>query len=83
MLAGVPEQHIQIFIGRKGNKAIDVYLDELEMSHVIDFSDRLEDSPLAKLLLQELKIAQINDKDPRRYNGGCVRESALRSGIRS
>jgi len=46
---------------------IDVFFDKLEMSHTIDFRDRLElDSPtipLAELLLEKMQIVQINEKD--------------------
>jgi len=46
---------------------IDVFFDKLEMSHTIDFRNRLEmDSPtipLAELLLEKMQIVQINEKD--------------------
>jgi hypothetical protein len=46
---------------------VDVFLDKLEMSHTIDFKDRLElDSPtipLAELLLEKTQILEINEKD--------------------
>jgi hypothetical protein len=67
MLTGTTGRSRQIYNDKDGNKAIDVFLDKLEMSHVIDFSDRLEkDSPtvpLAELLLQKLQIVEINEKD--------------------
>ncbi|HMK83756.1 MAG TPA: hypothetical protein VK503_08565, partial [Candidatus Bathyarchaeia archaeon] len=67
MLTGATGRHRQIFNDKDGNKAIDVFLDKLEMCHVIDYSDRLNlDSPtvpLAELLLQKLQIVQINEKD--------------------
>ena len=67
MLTGSTGRHRQIFNDKDGSKAIDVFLDKLEMSHVIEFSGRLEkDSPtvpLAELLLQKLQIVQINEKD--------------------
>ncbi len=67
MLTGATGRHRQIFNDKEGNKAIDVFLDKLEMCHVIDFKDRLEvDSPtvpLAELLLQKLQIVQTNEKD--------------------
>ena len=67
MLTGATGRHRQIFNDKEGNKAIDVFLDKLEMSHVIEFSDRLEEDsptvPLAELLLQKLQIVQINEKD--------------------
>lgn len=67
MLTGATGRHRQIFNDKEGNKAIDVFLDKLEMCHVIDYSRRLElDSPtvpLAELLLQKLQIVQTNEKD--------------------
>jgi len=67
MLTGATGRHRQIFNDKEGNKAIDVFLDKLEMCHVIDYKDRLEmDSPtvpLAELLLQKLQIVQTNEKD--------------------
>jgi len=45
----------------------DVFMDELKMSHTINFENRLSlDSPtisLADLLLEKMQIAQINEKD--------------------
>lgn len=50
-----------------GRFKIDVFFDKLEMSHTIDFKNRLEmDSPtipLAELLLEKMQIVQINEKD--------------------
>ena len=67
MLTGATGRHRQIFNDKEGNKAIDVFLDKLEMSHVIEFTDRLEQDsptvPLAELLLQKLQIVQVNEKD--------------------
>lgn len=67
MLTGATGMHRQIFNDKGGKKAIDVFLDKLQMSHVIDFTERLEiDSPtvpLAELLLQKLQIVQTNEKD--------------------
>ena len=67
MLTGATGRHRQIFNDKNDNKAIDVFLDKLEMCHVIDFKDRLEvDSPtvpLAELLLQKLQVVQTNEKD--------------------
>jgi hypothetical protein len=67
MMTGATGRHRQIFNDKDGNKAIDVFLDKLEMCHVIDFKGRLEvDSPtvpLAELLLQKLQIVQTNEKD--------------------
>jgi len=67
MLTGATGRHRQIFNDKEGNKAIDVFLDKLEMCHVIDYKDRLEldtpTVPLAELLLQKLQIVQTNEKD--------------------
>jgi hypothetical protein len=67
MLTGATGRQRQIYNDKEGNRAIDVFLDELEMSHVIEFSGRLEEDsptiPLAELLLQKLQIVQINEKD--------------------
>jgi hypothetical protein len=45
----------------------DVFCDKLNMSHVIDFTGRLEQDyptiPLADLLLEKMQIARINEKD--------------------
>ena len=46
---------------------VDVFLDRLEMNHIIDFRDRLEVDyptiPLAELLLEKVQIVHINEKD--------------------
>jgi len=67
MLTGATGRHRQIFNDKEGNKAIDVFLDKLEMCHVIDFKDRLGvDSPtvpLAELFLQKIQVVQTNEKD--------------------
>jgi hypothetical protein len=46
---------------------IDVFLDQFEMSHTLDFSSRLEIEeptlPAADLLLAKLQVAEINRKD--------------------
>lgn len=57
-----------IFVSKKDpNRHIDVFLDELRMSHTIDYRDQLDkDFPtvsLAHLLLQKMQIARINEKD--------------------
>lgn len=45
----------------------DIFIDSLEMNHVIDFRGRLEKDhptiPLAELFLQKSQIVQINEKD--------------------
>lgn len=67
MLTGATGKNRQIFNDKEGNKAIDVFLDKLQMCHVIDYKDRLEldtpTVPLAELLLQKLQIVQTNEKD--------------------
>lgn len=57
-----------IFINKSGgNSHADVFLDKLEMNHVIDFKGRLEiDYPtitLSDLLLEKLQIVHLNEKD--------------------
>jgi len=46
---------------------IDVFFDKVNMCHVIDFSDRLQNDfptlPLADLVLQKLQIVEINERD--------------------
>lgn len=46
---------------------IDVFMDELEMSHTVEFKGRLEldypTIPLADLLLEKMEIVRINEKD--------------------
>ncbi len=46
---------------------VDVFLDKLRMSHIINFKDRLEVDyptiPLAELTLEKLQIAKIMEKD--------------------
>jgi hypothetical protein len=67
MLTGATGKNRQIFNDKEGNKAIDVFLDKLEMCHVIEYKDRLEVDtptvPLAELLLQKLQVVQTNEKD--------------------
>jgi hypothetical protein len=48
MLTGATGRHRQIFNDKEGSKAIDVFLDKLEMSHVIDYRDRLTVDPLCR-----------------------------------
>jgi len=57
-----------IFFDKTGKKPhIDVFLDKLEMNHIIDFRDRLDKDfptiPLAELLLEKMQIVKINEKD--------------------
>lgn len=67
MLSGEKGKHRQIFNDQQGNEAVDVFLDKLEMCHVIDFRGRLEVDaptvPLAELLLQKLQIVEVDEKD--------------------
>jgi len=55
------------FAHRDGGWTIDVVIDELRMSHVIDLRGRLEPGPptldLADLLLTKLQVWEINEKD--------------------
>ena len=57
----------QIYIARQGGRHVDVFLDKLSFSHVIDLTSRLEIDPvtltLADLLLEKMQIAKINEKD--------------------
>lgn len=50
-----------------GSYHLDVFLDEFEMSHKLDFTRRLELQPLtvpaADLLLTKLQVAEVNRKD--------------------
>jgi hypothetical protein len=50
-----------------GQFKVEVFFDKLEMSHTIDFRNRLEIDnptiPLAELLLEKMQIVQINEKD--------------------
>jgi len=57
-----------IFIDKSGVRPhVDVFLDRLDMNHVIDFKGRLEVDyptiPLTELLLEKLQIVHINEKD--------------------
>jgi len=60
-------RHRQTFYDKFGNKAIDLCLGILKMSHVIDFTGRLEKDfptvPLAELALQKLQIVNMREKD--------------------
>ena len=57
----------QMYIEPKGQFHVDVFFDTLEMSHTIDFKNRLEvDRPtisLADLVLEKMQIHHINEKD--------------------
>jgi hypothetical protein len=57
----------QIYIAREGGRHVDVFMDKLSFSHVIDLTHRLEIDPvtltLADLLLEKMQIARINEKD--------------------
>ncbi len=62
----IPQGDRIIFVHSEGMR-IDVFLDRLSMSHVIDFRNRLDvDSPtisLADILLEKIQIVKINEKD--------------------
>ncbi|MGO9644858.1 MAG: hypothetical protein ACLPY5_08945 [Candidatus Bathyarchaeia archaeon] len=57
----------QIYTARQGGRHVDVFMDKLSFSHVIDLTRRLEIDPvtltLADLLLEKMQIAKINEKD--------------------
>jgi hypothetical protein len=57
----------QIYTARQGGRHVDVFMDKLSFSHVIDLTHRLEIDPvtltLADLLLEKMQIAKINEKD--------------------
>ena len=50
-----------------GSYQVDIFLDVFEMSHTLDFGDRIEVEtptlPAAELLLTKLQIAELNQKD--------------------
>jgi len=56
-----------IYHAPDGSFHIDVFLDRFEMSHTLDFSERLEVEepalPAADLLLAKLQVAEVNRKD--------------------
>jgi hypothetical protein len=57
----------KIYRNRTTGRVADVFFDELEMSHTVDFRGRLElDFPtitLTDLLLEKMQIVRINEKD--------------------
>jgi len=57
----------RLIFNSKEGKHIDIFLDQLQMCHVIDFRDKLDlDYPtisLAYLILQKMQIVRINEKD--------------------
>lgn len=56
-----------IYYDNKNKRIVDVFIDKLSMSHVIDYRGRLElDYPtvsVSDLLLQKIQIVKINEKD--------------------
>lgn len=56
-----------IFINEQNGRHLDVFLDELNMCHRIDFKGRLEVDfptiPLAELLLEKMQIVKLGEKD--------------------
>jgi hypothetical protein len=80
----------QFFDDPKNKRHVDVFFDELEMSHTISFKRRLElDYPtitLADLMLEKMQIVKINEKDIkdaivllREHNVGQVDEETVNS----
>jgi hypothetical protein len=57
----------QMYVEPKGQFHVDLFFDKLEMSHTIDFRNRLEvDYPtisLADIVLEKMQIHHINEKD--------------------
>jgi hypothetical protein len=55
------------FVSKDDGWALDVIVDRLDMSHVLDFRDRIERMPVTldvtDLLLSKLQIFEINEKD--------------------
>jgi len=66
MKTTVPMERRDIFKDKEEMK-VDIFLDKLEMCHVIDFKNRLQtDYPtisLADLILEKTQIVKINEKD--------------------
>jgi hypothetical protein len=72
----VPDKTFNALYGRKqlffahggsGGRALDVIVDRLEMSHTLEFKDRIEQLPYtlspADILLSKLQIFELNEKD--------------------
>jgi hypothetical protein len=71
----VPDKTFNALYGRKqlyfahgeSGRALDVIVDKLEMSHTLEFKDRIERLPYTlgpvDLLLSKLQIFELNDKD--------------------
>jgi hypothetical protein len=72
----VPDKTFNALYGRKqlffahggsGGRALDVIVDRLEMSHTLEFKDRIEQLPHTlspvDILLSKLQIFELNDKD--------------------
>jgi arylsulfatase A-like enzyme len=55
------------FTTADGKTSVDVIMDQLNMCHVLDFSDRIDRMPytldVADLLLSKLQIVELNEKD--------------------
>jgi hypothetical protein len=60
-------RHRLVFSDKFGDKAVDVCLGQMKMSHLIDFSRRLEVDyptvPPAELFLQKLQVVDAREKD--------------------
>ncbi|MFI5449960.1 MAG: hypothetical protein ACHQ03_09400 [Candidatus Bathyarchaeia archaeon] len=56
-----------VYLEPHGKYHADIFFDKLEMSHTIDFKNRLEVDfptiPLAELMMEKMQIVQINEKD--------------------
>jgi hypothetical protein len=59
--------HKQLYFSSPSGRAIDVLIDRLEMSHTLQFADRIERMPhtldACDLLLSKLQIFELNEKD--------------------
>ena len=59
--------HKQLYFSSPSGRAIDVLIDRLEMSHTLQFADRIERMPHTldpcDLLLSKLQIYELNEKD--------------------
>ena len=59
--------HKQLYFSSPSGRAIDVLIDRLEMSHTLQFADRIERMPHTldpcDLLLSKLQIFELNEKD--------------------
>ena len=60
-------QRQMYFTTEDGRTSVDVVMDQLNMSHLLDFGDRIDRMPytldVADLLLSKLQIVELNEKD--------------------